>query len=110
MSFGKTRELLTKEEKRRGRAEAELLNAESALGREIFGPVPARQTREFFFHEKNVWIWYENGTTIRYEVRPHGVFKKVGEGSYQKIEGKELENFRKATESYLRLVKTHLYS
>lgn len=101
---------MTEAEKRRAAKEAELLNAESALGRKIFGAVPEGQTREFFHHTKNAWIWYENGVTMRYEVRPHGVFKKVGDGKYQEITGKELENFRQATKAYLKLVKTHLYA
>ena len=93
------------------RTEADLINAESALGRTIFGPIPENYTREFFHHQKNVWIWYENGTTIRYEVRPNGVFKKVAEGGkYYQIFGPELENFRSAAKTYLNLVKTQLYS
>ncbi|MCL1839620.1 hypothetical protein FWF89_01275 [Candidatus Saccharibacteria bacterium] len=91
------------------RTEDDLINAESALGRTIFGPVPEGYPREFFHHQKNVWIWYENGTTIRYEVRQHGVFKKVSDGKYERITGSELENFRTAAKTYLKLVKSHLY-
>ncbi|MBR5647440.1 hypothetical protein IKW73_00645 [Candidatus Saccharibacteria bacterium] len=97
----------------------ELVNAESAYGRTIFGPVPAGHQREFFEHRKNVWIWYEswidqNGLplnqTIRYEVRPAGVYKKIAGQGYQKLDGKELDNFRTAAKTYLRLVKTNLYN
>ena len=96
----------------------ELINAESMLGRTIFGPIPEGHQREFFEYRKNVWIWHEsyidpNGVmqdmTIRYEVRPEGVFKRPGNGNYSKIEGEELENFRKATHTYLDLIKTKLY-
>lgn len=95
-----------------------LLNAESALGRTIFGPVPPGCQREFFSYRKNVWIWYESfqnplGMTqemiIRYEVRPDGVYKRPGDGNYQKIEGIELENFRQIARIYLDLIKTKLY-
>ncbi|MFV0484837.1 MAG: hypothetical protein ACK5MU_01215 [Candidatus Saccharimonadales bacterium] len=117
MPFKDIRTLLRKKEdpeaeaeKRRVKKEAELLNAESALGRKIFGAVPEGHTREFFHHKKNVWIWYENGVTMRYEVREHGVFKKIDDGKYQKITGKELENFLQATKAYLKLVKTHIYA
>ena len=48
--------------------------------------------------------------TVRYEVRPEGVFKRLGQGGYDKIEGEELNNFRKAARMYLDLVKTKLYS
>ena len=61
----------------------DLINAESELGRTIFGPVPVGHQREFFQYTKNVWMWHENWTdlgkryeiTIRYEVRKDGVYK-----------------------------------
>ncbi len=96
----------------------DLVNAESELGRTLFGPIPAGHQREFFMAKNNVWIWHESyekpmggleEMTIRYEVRPAGVYKKVSGGTYEKIEGTELENFRRAVRSYLELVKTKLY-
>ena len=70
---------------RRRAVEKNLINAESALGRTLFGYIPAGGSREFFCLKKNVWIWYENGLTIRYEVREYGVFKKVGDGQQPKL-------------------------
>ena len=96
----------------------DLINAESALGRTLFGPIPAGHQREFFESKKNIWLWHESwidergethATTIRYEVRPTGVFKKTVGSSYTKIQGAELQNFRLAVHSYLNLVKTKLY-
>lgn len=96
----------------------DLINAESRLGRTLFGPIPVGHRREFFESRKNVWIWHESFVnklgqveemTVRYEVRPAGVYKRAGRGSYQKIEGEELNNFRNAAKSYLELVKTKLY-
>ena len=96
----------------------DLINAESALGRTLFGPIPAGHQREFFKHKENVWIWYESWLdeagkeqtiTIRYEVRPAGVYKKVAGSGYKKLEGAELNNFRMAAKNYLNLVKTKLY-
>ncbi|MDO4612272.1 MAG: hypothetical protein Q4B29_02320 [Candidatus Saccharibacteria bacterium] len=96
----------------------DLVNAESEIGRTLFGPIPVGHQREFFQHRKNIWIWYERfidaagvaqEMTIRYEVRPAGVFKKVGGNGYQKIEGDELDNFRNAAKKYLELVKLKLY-
>ena len=87
----------------------DLLNAESEIGRTLFGPIPLGHQREFFESKKNVWIWHENGITIRYEVRENGVFKQIGKGNYNKITGVELENFRNATKAYLKLVRTNLY-
>ncbi|MBR3595119.1 hypothetical protein IKL45_02705 [Candidatus Saccharibacteria bacterium] len=93
------------------------INAESELGRTIFGPIPAGHQREFFEHRKNLWIWHESWTemgqpreiTLRYEVRPNGVFKKTNGSAYYKLEGMELNNFVKATRKYLELIKTQLY-
>lgn len=96
----------------------DLINAESAIGRTLFGEIPAGHQREFFKTRQNVWIWYENWTdtlgidkemTIRYEVRPAGVFKRYNGGEYERIKGVELENFKKATSLYLKLIKEHLY-
>ena len=97
----------------------ELLNAESKLGRTLFGPIPDGHHREFFESKKNVWIWHEcfmdnlgktHDITIRYEVRPNGVFKSKNGADYKKIDGTELDNLRKAAAAYLEIVKTKLYA
>ena len=87
----------------------DLINAESALGRTIFGPVPKDYPREFFHYQNNIWIWHENGLTTRYEVRPTGVFKKSPDGKYHQIQDAELANFRTAARTYLTLIKSQLY-
>lgn len=96
----------------------DLMNLESQWGGTLFGPIPAGHQRKFFEHKKNVWIWYEGWTdvsgvsrdiSIRYEVRPSGVFKRVAGEKYQKLEGEELENFRLAAKNYLKLMKSKLY-
>lgn len=48
--------------------------------------------------------------TVRYEVRSSGVYKKISTGKYFKLEGDELENFRKATHVYLYMIKRYLYN
>ena len=97
---------------------ADLINAESRLGSQLFGPIPAGHRREFFHDRDNIWIWHEGWTdeshrtrqlTVRYEVRPNGVFKKLSAGKYLKLEGAELENFRRATHAYLKVIKQELY-
>lgn len=97
----------------------DLMNAESELGRTLFGPIPEGYQREFFKHRQNVWIWHESyldtmgvlhEMTVRYEVKPTGVFKKVpGVETLIKLEGTELDNFREAARRYLDLVKLKLY-
>ncbi len=98
---------------------SDLIEAESALGRTLFGPIPDGHRREFFAYKKNVWIWHDSwqdntgethGVTIRYEVRPNGVYKKYEGSTYKKLEGNELNNFREAARMYLNLIKTNLYS
>jgi len=100
-----------KPDERRKAIERDLINAESALGRSIFGKVKKGHSREFFCLKKNVWLWYEDGLMIRYEVRENGVFKQIGENlKYTKVTGEELQNFRNATKAYLRLIKAHIYN
>lgn len=97
-------------EARRKAVESNLINAESAVGRTVFGPVLPGQVREFFCLKKNVWIWYENGVMIRYEVRKDGVYKRTDkEEHYKKISGEELANFKNATKAYLKLIKASIY-
>lgn len=104
---------------RRRPTRAELINAESKLGSTIFGPVPDGHRREFFHDRENVWIWHEDWIdheqhqrqmTVRYEVRPSGVYKKISAGKYIELKGAELENFRQATKVYLHIIKQKLYA
>lgn len=96
----------------------DLLNEESRLGSTIFGPIPVGHHREFFHDHNNVWIWYESWRdanrrqrqiTVRYEIRPTGVYKKFTAGKYIPLEGAELYNFRKATHAYLKVIREGLY-
>lgn len=97
--------------------ESDLINAESALGATLFGPIPKNHRREFFRFKHNVWIFHESWmegsekreSTITYEVRENGVYKLPLGGEYVKINGRELENFCKAATEYLKLIKTKLY-
>ena len=84
------------------------INSESKIGRKVFdNDAPSC---EFFMFKKNVWLYYAEGLTIRYEVREEGVFKKVGSEGYRRIRAAELDNFRLACKKYFKLVKTELYS
>ncbi len=98
----------------------EMINAEAELAATIFGAVPEGHKRQFFLYKKNLWIRHEECTessdrkkmTVRYEVKENGVFKKFEgtEDGYIKLGGAELENFRKATKTYLLMVKNRIYS
>lgn len=95
----------------------QLINAESALGGQLFGPVPAGYRREFFLYRHNYWVyyesWQENGhkkeSTITYEVRKTGVYKNPLGSGYRKISGTELSNFCHAVREYRRMIKAKLY-
>ena len=101
----------TNQDERRKAVERDLINAESALGRSIFGEIKQGHSREFFCLKKNVWLWYEDGLMIRYEVRENGVYTQIGKSTnYQKVTGEELQNFRNATKAYLKLIKTLIYN
>ncbi|MBR2989341.1 hypothetical protein IKF40_00175 [Candidatus Saccharibacteria bacterium] len=110
--------LFRSDAKRPKLTEADLINAESALGGTLFGKVPEGHRREFFRFRHNVWIYHESWTgkkdekletTITYEVRENGVFKLPLGGKYTRIEGAELENFKKAVKEYLKIIKAKLY-
>ena len=86
----------------------DILNTESRVGRDVFdNDAPSC---EFFMLKRNVWLYYAEGLTIRYEVRAEGVFKKIGSEGYHRIHAAELDNFRLACKKYIRLVKAKLYS
>lgn len=112
------RKNVKKKEKVEKKTQAELINAEAELGRTIFGPIPEGRRREFFHHQRNVWIWYESWAEkgqkyqnmVRYEVRENGVFKRWNRGDYVRLSEEELENFRKAARTYLRVIKEKLYN
>lgn len=98
--------------------ESDLINAESALGGTLFGPVPDGHRREFFRYRHNIWVFHESWdgksgekleSTITFEVRENGVYKQPLGGKYVKIKDAELENFVKATKEYLKIIKAKLY-
>lgn len=103
---------------KKGATRAEIINAESQLGSRLFGPIPQGHRREFFHDQENIWIWHEDWQdraehhhqmTVRYEVRTSGVYKKISTGKYLRLEGEELDNFRRATKAYLYMIKKYLY-
>ena len=95
----------------------DLINAESAIGGQLFGPIPRGHRREFFLYRHNYWIfhesWQENGkhkeSTITYEVRKNGIYKNPLGSGYRKITGAEAKNFCLAVKEYQKLVKAKLY-
>lgn len=99
--------------------ERELIQLESEIGSELFGPIPAGNRREFFCLDKNTWIWHEEWTdvetgkpkvaTTRYEVHDNGILKAQEGARYSFIEGVELNNLLLATQMYYEQVARNIY-
>lgn len=98
--------------------ERELIQRESEIGREIFGPVKKGHRREFFNTDPRVWIWHEEWLdkggntqqlTTKYEVRSDGIWKVQPGPRYNKVTGDELVNFHRAVETYYERVMRQVY-
>lgn len=97
----------------------ELIQRESRIGGELFGPVPHGHHRQFFNLDQNTWVWYEEWTeadgkseskTTRYEVHENGVLKVQDGAPYYYIEGQELDNLLLATQMYYERVAREVYN
>lgn len=102
----------------KGTSERELLQKESAIGRELFGAVPDNIAREFFNLDDKTWIWYEstelaNGQTqtmtTRYEIQDSGILKAQDGAQYSFIDGQELETFTTWVQHYYQRVMPAVY-
>lgn len=99
--------------------ERQLIELESEIGRELFGPIPAGHRREFFCLDRHTWIWYEEwedpytgkkkSMTTRYEVHENGILKVQDGNSYRFIEGDELRNLGISVRLYYERVMRGIY-
>jgi hypothetical protein len=97
----------------------ELLQIESEIGRELFGPIPRGHTREFFHLDEKTWIWHEdfvgsNGkkqtSTIKYEIQEKGILKVQEGARYSYLDGEELDNLILAIQMYYEQVMRKVYN
>lgn len=102
----------------RGLTERELIQRESEIGRELFGPIKKGHRREFFNTDPHIWIWHEEWAdaagksqqlTTKYEVRDEGVWKVQPGPRYTAITGDELANFKQAVTIYFERVMREVY-
>lgn len=103
----------------KGLTERELIELESEIGRELFGPIPAGHRREFFCLDNHTWVWYEEwqdidtgkkkALTTRYEVHENGILKVQDGTSYRFIEGEELKNLSVAVRLYYERIMRGIY-
>ncbi len=95
-----------------------LLKKEAMIGGQLFGPVPAGRTREFFCLDKNTWIWHEEWTdqagksqskTTRYDIRPDVILKAQNNGHYHAVERAEAKHLVQAAKLYHDRVLREVY-
>jgi hypothetical protein len=99
--------------------ERELIQLESQIGSQLFGPVPKGTRREFFNVDAKNWIWHEEWVdttdmlqtmTTRYEIQPQGILKvRIGQ-PYEFIEGQELKNLSLAVQTYYERSMREIYN
>lgn len=96
----------------------QLIQRESEIGGQLFGPVPTGHHRQFFNLDQSTWIWYEEwmdekgelqSITTRYEVHENGVLKVQDNAPYYFIEGQELINLTAAIRTYYERVSREVY-
>jgi hypothetical protein len=100
-------------------SERELIQLESDLGSQLFGPIPAGNRREFFYLDKHTWIWYEESEdietgkkksiTTRYEIHENGILKAQEGAQYSYLEGEELQNLTIAIQMYYEQIARQIY-
>ena len=99
--------------------ERQLIEKESVIGRELFGPIPHGHRREFFCLDEHTWVWHEEwkdeqtgkprSFTTRYEIHDNGVSKIVGGHHHGFVEGTELDNLHDAIQIYYDRVMHRIY-
>ncbi len=119
--FQQLKRLITGEQVAQSRSkitERELIERESVIGRQLFGPVPVGHKREFFCLDSKTWVWHEEWkdednklrtSTTRYEVQPGGVLKVQPGRVYKYLEGEELENLALAVQMYYERSMREIY-
>lgn len=99
-------------------SERQLVQAESEIGRTLFGPMPQGGSREFFCLDEDTWIWHEEWTeadgkkvarTTRYEIRGDDVIKSQDGEKRAYVTGDELHNLMLATRLYYDRVTRGVY-
>ena len=103
----------------KGLTERQLIELESEIGRELFGPIPAGHQRDFFCLDDHTWVWYaewtdvatgqKRSTTTRYEVHQNGILKAQDGTTYKFIEGQELRNLALAVRLYYEQTMRQIY-
>ena len=99
--------------------ERELIQLESEIGKNLFGPIPDGNRREFFCLDEKTWIWHEEfkdsatgrmkSATTRYELQGDKILKAQEGARYSYLEGDELKNLLTAINMYYEQVARRIY-
>ena len=99
--------------------ERDLIELESEIGRDLFGPIPKGHRREFFCLDEHTWVWYEEwidaetgkmkALTTRYEVHENGILKVQDGTTYRFIDGEELRDLGVSVRMYYERVMRGIY-
>lgn len=98
--------------------ERQLIELESEIGKQLFGPIPAGHQRDFFCLDEKTWVWHEEWrdadnkvqmSTTRYEIQPGGILKVQPGRVYKYLEGEELANLSMAVRLYYEYSMRRIY-
>lgn len=98
--------------------ERQLIELESEIGKQLFGPIPADHKRDFFCLDEKTWVWHEEWrdldnkvrtSTTRYEIQPGGILKVQPGRVYKYLEGEELANLSMAVQMYYENCMRRIY-
>lgn len=96
----------------------QLIQAESEIGRTLFGPIAKGGRREFFCLDEDTWIWHEEWIgpdgkkafkTTRYEIRGNEIIKSQDGEKRTYVTGAELRNLVTAMRLYYDRVTRAIY-
>jgi hypothetical protein len=99
-------------------SERQLIQAESEIGKTLFGPVQKGGRREFFCLDEDTWIWHEEwfdaenkrqSRTTRYEIRGQEIIKSQDGEKRTYVTGAELRNLVTAMRLYYDRVSRAVY-
>jgi len=91
----------------------QIIDYESHIGAQIFGPIPFGHQRQFFCFNPYTWVWHEEWKddqknnhvqTTFYHIRSDKVVKSYGDQIYYSLDEKEYRNFIQAAKIYCKIV------
>jgi hypothetical protein len=94
-----------------------IIEYESNIGGQLFGPIPTGHKRQFFCFNPYTWVWHEEWKdsskinhlqTTYYHIRANTVVKSFGDQVYHVLDDQEYQNFIQATKLYCRIIPSKI--